>query len=258
MAHQAEHALDQAQGADAALLVGRLGPLPEWCSHPLAAREQMSEVGTLAGAGLSRATGLASVLTGLDASVDRDRRLAVEEAHQVPVEADLDVSADQVRRRRMKAAFDFDVPVRMHPACSALEDCLRASSPPTTCCATARLREPRRHPSRLPRPAPHGQEPRPPPRAPRLPGGDHPQGRLNPVFMGELGVAGSNPPVAVRSEATPRTFWARSCTAGLEGAVPRSSLTVWLLGPLRGRCRAPQAPGWIVDALSRHPATAAR
>ena len=62
-ADERERSLDEAQGADAALLVGGLGPLLERRPDPLAAPKQICQESALAGGRLLRATRSAGVLT---------------------------------------------------------------------------------------------------------------------------------------------------------------------------------------------------
>ena len=112
LADEREHALDQAQGADAALLVGGLGPLLERRPDPLAAREQVREEGALSWRWALASHPATGVLARPDAGVHRDRGLAVEDPHQVPIEADLHILAHEVRRRRIEAAAP---PRRAHP-----------------------------------------------------------------------------------------------------------------------------------------------
>ena len=118
---QAEHALNEANRADAAGGERRVGPLLERRPDALALADEAIDVGLLTrrGLGLSRARRKHAVG---HARVHRDERVAVEDAHQMRVPAHADLLAEQRERHRIEGAADFDVAIGVDGALATAEE----------------------------------------------------------------------------------------------------------------------------------------
>ena len=107
---QAEHALNQANGADAARGERGVGPLLERGPDARTLADEAIDKGLLPRRGLGLAGARRKDARG-HACVHRDERVVVEDADQVRVPPHADALAEQRERHRIERAGDFDVPI---------------------------------------------------------------------------------------------------------------------------------------------------
>ena len=118
---QAEHALNEANGADAAGGERRVGPLLERGADARTLADEAIDIGLLARRGLGLA-GARRKHAGRDPRVHRDERVAVEDAHEVRVPAHAEPLPEQRERHRIERAGDFDVAIGVDGALAAREE----------------------------------------------------------------------------------------------------------------------------------------
>ena len=118
-----ESSLDEADGADAAILKGILCPLVKGGAHTLAAaQESLDELalglGSLGGDS-PRPPGITARLL---ARIDHEQGVAVIETNQAPVVAYAEEFAYQMDRGRIEGSLDLDVTIRVNAPGAGLEE----------------------------------------------------------------------------------------------------------------------------------------
>ena len=140
---QAEHALNEANGADAARGERGVGPLLERGADALTLADEAIDKGLLPRRGLGLA-GARRKHAGRDPRVHRDERVGVEDADEVRVPAHADPLPEERERHGIEGAGDFDVAIGVDGALAAGEERER----PRWRAAAARAARPRRSASR--------------------------------------------------------------------------------------------------------------
>jgi hypothetical protein len=124
LSSETQGTLNQTEGSDAALFVGRARPRSKRRANPLATSEKLCDIGLLA-----RSYGLLprfrSELTGSDAQVRGDEFglvVAVINTNELLIPSDLDVFEEQRRGHGIKSALHFDMGIRMDTSSPTLEE----------------------------------------------------------------------------------------------------------------------------------------
>jgi hypothetical protein len=120
-ARQAKHALNEANGADAAGGERRSGPLLECRPDARAPTDEPIDKRLLPGRGFWL-TGARRKQAGGHAAMDRDERVVVEDAHQMGIDPHTEFLPEQRERHRVKRAANFHMAVGMDGPRAAREE----------------------------------------------------------------------------------------------------------------------------------------